>query len=80
MILFIMINNTPDNNHDNSNNEIMRIFFFGHQSLKKKIIICQRAQRAYCSTGNRFFQAVVIMNVKMTEATKCSFVIHWSNH
>ena len=78
MILFIMNNNSPDNNHDNSTNEIMRIFFFGHQSLKNNI--CQRAQGAYCFTGNRFFQAVVIMNVKMTKATKCSFVIQWSNH
>lgn len=35
MILFIMINNTPDNNHDNSYNEIMRIFFLDTKALKK---------------------------------------------
>lgn len=34
MILFIMNNNSPDNNHDNSTNEIMRIFFLDTKASK----------------------------------------------
>ena len=55
MILFIMINNTPDNNHDNSNNEIMRIFF-GHQSLKKTLLSARELRELIVQQVIDFFK------------------------